>query len=317
MSLEDWTKVESHSLLIAAEQASRIGASHPETINTLLWVFAVQLLIGKISEGTQTMTTLLTRLRQQAVREQRRLNSLQTEEKIAWICLEQNLVGFGVDILHAIVREMGSEGGGKGKGMGSPKELGSLERRCREKIARSGARDEAESSARTMVQMSEEVSTMGQTRETSSHKSLLDKDVYVVNVLRLAYRAGLGERNDAVKWARSHFQARLEELAEEARSEEVDGKKGAVELEKAFVLLQTAFPERMEDLTGLRAKAKRFLVVGGEGSRRSKGLSKTETAEEGKHSGPRPDPPSKADVGRAFRLLLDFWQGAGHVIEPG
>lgn len=317
MSLEDWTKVESHSLLIAAEQASRIGASHPETINTLLWVFAVQLLIGKISEGTQTMTTLLTRLRQQAVREQRRLNSLQAEEKIAWICLEQNLVGFGVDILHAIVREVGSEGGGKGKGMGSPKELEALERRCREKIARSGARDEAESSARTMVQMSEEVSTMGQTRETSSHKSLLDKDVYVVNVLRLAYRAGLGERNDAVKWARFHFQARLEELAEEARSEEVDGKKGAVELEKAFVLLQTAFPERMEDLTGLRAEAKRFLVVGGEGSRRSKGLSKTETAEEGKHSGPRPDPPSKADVGRAFRLLLDFWQGAGHVIEPG
>ncbi|KAK3331263.1 hypothetical protein B0H66DRAFT_491325, partial [Apodospora peruviana] len=54
MSLDDWTSIEKSSRAIALEQESRIGADHPETINTLLWVLAVQLLVGKIVEASET-----------------------------------------------------------------------------------------------------------------------------------------------------------------------------------------------------------------------------------------------------------------------
>ena len=98
LSLDDWALVESHSKSIAAEQESRIGVTHPETINTLLWIFAVHLLVEKMAEGAQTMTTLLSRLRRPTVRSQRLLNALETEEKVAWICMEQDMVDFALEV---------------------------------------------------------------------------------------------------------------------------------------------------------------------------------------------------------------------------
>jgi len=153
MSPDDWSKVEAQSKAIAAEQESRLGTPHPETINALLWLFAVQFLIGIVSVGAQTMITLLFRLRQAAIREQRLLNALQMEEKIAWICTEQNLTGYALDINHAIRRHI-EEMPPDGEEM--YEELLALKVQCDERIAQAEDPVEAERLVDTILQIGAE-----------------------------------------------------------------------------------------------------------------------------------------------------------------
>jgi len=304
MSPDDWSKVEAQSKAIAAEQESRLGTSHPETINALLWLFAVQFLIGIVSVGAQTMITLLFRLRQAAIREQRLLNALQMEEKIAWICTEQNLTGYALDINHAIRRHI-EEMPPDGEEM--YEELLALKVRCDERIAQADDPVEAERLVDTILQIG---------AETKYHS---DGDVYLINALRLAFLAGLKRDSSIVGVLKSRVTARLRALMEEARTRPA-GVSGEKAVEQALAVLEAGSPGHIMGLADFQVKVSRMLVSGYDfredvGIPREQmdklGEGRTRASAEANSSAT-----SGENVEKALRLCLDFLLNAGHAIDP-
>ncbi|KAH9206424.1 hypothetical protein DL95DRAFT_396949 [Leptodontidium sp. 2 PMI_412] len=60
----------------------QLGRCHPDALQSLLWLFGIQLLLGKETES-ETADKLLSRLREDPVRNQRLVESLRTTEKVA------------------------------------------------------------------------------------------------------------------------------------------------------------------------------------------------------------------------------------------
>jgi tetratricopeptide (TPR) repeat protein len=61
----------------------QLGRCHPDSLQSLLWIFGIQLLLEKETEAFATADKLLGRLREECVRNQRLVESLQTAEKVA------------------------------------------------------------------------------------------------------------------------------------------------------------------------------------------------------------------------------------------
>jgi hypothetical protein len=61
----------------------QLGRCHPDALQSLLWIFGIQLLLGKETQAFDTAEKLLNRLRDGCVRNQRLVESLQMEEKVA------------------------------------------------------------------------------------------------------------------------------------------------------------------------------------------------------------------------------------------
>ncbi|KAK4452656.1 hypothetical protein QBC34DRAFT_398011 [Podospora aff. communis PSN243] len=304
LTLGDWTCIEQQSLTIALEQEARIGASHPETINTLLWVFAVQLLIGKISEGAQTLETLLSRLRDPAVREQRLLNSLQTEEKVASICLEQGLEGSAVDILEVIKSQTqaAQKADSKGKQTGGTellKELQLLCKRCDEKLAT--AREEK-------GRILEEITAAWEEAEMDA-----DKDVYLVNALGFMRWAGLGGESKQVVQVRGEVERRVEGLLRGSERDAVD---------RVFHLLEPLIAK--ENSGRLRSEVNRLLTPEGgtkggvkESLKESKGKESKGKETQRVADGSTESQPGTGGVEGAVDLCKSLLRKAWSADEPG
>ncbi|ETS85966.1 hypothetical protein PFICI_03991 [Pestalotiopsis fici W106-1] len=80
---KSWTLVQSESRKIADLHEAKLGENHPETLKSLLWVLAVQALLGDIATATKTSEKILRRLKM--VRTQRLVESIHLERKLALV----------------------------------------------------------------------------------------------------------------------------------------------------------------------------------------------------------------------------------------
>lgn len=91
MNAKEWAEVETTASEILQSHEGQLGVSHPETLKSLLWVFTVQILLGKEDELMKTLHTALERLRHPSVRGQRIVESLYLEYKFATILSDSDL----------------------------------------------------------------------------------------------------------------------------------------------------------------------------------------------------------------------------------
>jgi len=82
----------------------QLGRCHPDTHQSLLWIFAIQLLQGKDAEAYETADKLLDRLSEPAVRRERLIESLQTAEKVALFYKGQEHFGRSARVFSDILR---------------------------------------------------------------------------------------------------------------------------------------------------------------------------------------------------------------------
>ncbi|KAK3386454.1 hypothetical protein B0H63DRAFT_520550 [Podospora didyma] len=247
MTLDDWTSVEQCSHNIAAEQESRIGTEHPETLDTLLSIFAVQLLVGKIREASQTMDTLLERLRRPRVQEQRLLHALQMEQKIAMICLDQNQVADGIGILSHIIHR-GQQYMGDAATEPAHPELTALVNHCEEQII--AERENAESTVGRILEV------YHSTAENETRQA--DANIYLANAVKLAIWA-LGSEHRKTQIAKAKSVQRYKKLVSEVEGllRRRDLESTAEILSQGYMLLEAMFPDR--DVEELRSNLEKVL----------------------------------------------------------
>ncbi|KAK3334178.1 hypothetical protein B0T19DRAFT_147982 [Cercophora scortea] len=90
LSPEDLDQVEAAVREIAAHHKLQLGMSHPETLRSFTWLFAVQMLLGKEREARPTYETALHSLQSPDVRAQRPIESLRMERRLALIFSNQD-----------------------------------------------------------------------------------------------------------------------------------------------------------------------------------------------------------------------------------
>ncbi|KAK9418356.1 putative MalT-like TPR region domain-containing protein [Seiridium unicorne] len=85
---DTWDLVTHHSLDIFRLHEAQLGENHPDTLRSLLWLLTIQVFLGDQHAMEQGLETALKRIRSEAVREQRLVESLNLEYKIALIVEE-------------------------------------------------------------------------------------------------------------------------------------------------------------------------------------------------------------------------------------
>jgi hypothetical protein len=95
-----WALVQSESRKISEMLEAQLGENHPETLKSLIWVLAVQILLRDNAAAIRTSEEILKRLRLKIVREQRPVESVNLERKLALIVSE-----IGRDRAEHILRE--------------------------------------------------------------------------------------------------------------------------------------------------------------------------------------------------------------------
>ncbi|KAL5319124.1 hypothetical protein ACEPPN_012173 [Leptodophora sp. 'Broadleaf-Isolate-01'] len=86
----------------------QLGRCHPDTHQSLLWIFAIQLLQAKEEKAFKTADKLLHSLSQPAVRRERLVESLQVAEKVALFYMGQEHYGRSTIIFRDILQTAGN-----------------------------------------------------------------------------------------------------------------------------------------------------------------------------------------------------------------
>ncbi|KAK0659794.1 hypothetical protein QBC41DRAFT_377259 [Cercophora samala] len=243
MTLDHWILVESCFHKIKVAQESQLGAAHPETITTLFWMFTIQLMTGKITEASKTRGQLLERLRRPWVLKQRPLKALQTEERIAWICLMHKQPADALGILQEITRcgtrELSKAIGPSIDGSAEEREpeMSRLVDACQLKI-----KNIKESSEPLLRQTFERYIELRDTQLPSR----LDAEIYLANSLMLA--SVLEDRTSIISEVRSEAMQRLNQMLDKA--EEISGNNNHSSdgelLSSIYLLLSAALPQKDE-----------------------------------------------------------------------
>lgn len=103
VTIEKWDLVELRSRDIFHIHQERLGLYHPETIRSLMWIFTVQLQLGKVGCAAETYRILAKRFNSARIVRERLLGSLQNQERIARYYLDLSHDAEGIKILRDMI----------------------------------------------------------------------------------------------------------------------------------------------------------------------------------------------------------------------
>ena len=221
------------------------------------------------------------------------------EEKVAWICMEQNLVGFALDIMDGIklaVQEV------ERRGEDVYEELRALKGRCEGSVRDTVKGEESRKVAEGMLVLAREVG------------SDMDADVYLVNVLRVVDRGEWRGEEELVREVWERVGGRIEGLLEGK-----DAKRESVDLALRFI---DSAPRRWTGDWLVKLKVDVEKVMSAEEPKNgARVLEEEESMEKlGEMYGSTPKPLPRLDekVKAALELCLKTWHDAGeHVLSEG
>lgn len=106
MDDETWAKAESDSQRIFSMHKMQLGAAHPETLKSHLWLFQLQVQLGRSVDTQTCMGALLSELRRPRLLRQRLVDSVRIRHQMALSLLYSGHLRQAARILHQIPEEL-------------------------------------------------------------------------------------------------------------------------------------------------------------------------------------------------------------------